>query len=294
MARSYQNFDPTSEWIDEEGSKTLTINLPEFKKEQIRVQLNAPQNLKISGERNLGNNKWSCFEKNVQIPNNCDINGLRAKFDGEILSIIMPKIITPVQPQVQTILTQSAPPSKKPVTEPKPQVPPNTTPEAPPSQKPETGTPPKTALQKPPSQKPEIKTPPETAFQKPPGQKPVSEPESSQPPPSQKHAAEKTPEKEQGKVDGSAAGGESKRYENTAKAKEGVNDDDGGARVNKEDSSTGSGVAATVANDLTMGVYGPKQLIVNVVVGLLVVLALVIYVKYSLGRSSTRATTDSD
>ncbi|XP_043718041.1 inactive protein RESTRICTED TEV MOVEMENT 2-like [Telopea speciosissima] len=305
-ARVDSNFDPSSEWIQEEGSDTLAINLPGFKKEEIRVQLNAPQNLKITGERNLGDNKWSRFEKNVKIPDNCDVNGLKAKFDNGFLYIIMPSKITPVQPQVQTIPTPEVPPSKenKPANEPKPQIPPKTTPKPPPSQKSDAKIPPETALQKPPSkkpvnepasqpppsQKPETKIPPETALQKPSSKKPVSETE-SQPPPSRKPVTQpetpvqlpkptladqqingkvdeptitqKAQEKEKGKVDGYA--GESERNE-TAKGKEGG--DDGVGRV--KDSTTGSGVggAATVlASDLTMGLYGPKQLIVNVVVG---------------------------
>ncbi|KAJ4970687.1 hypothetical protein NE237_003786 [Protea cynaroides] len=83
------NFNPSFKWKEEEEFDIFAIDLPGFKKENIKTQLTAPGNMKITRERDLGDNKWICFENNHQIPDDCDINGLRAKFDSGFLYIII-------------------------------------------------------------------------------------------------------------------------------------------------------------------------------------------------------------
>ncbi|MCL7035169.1 hypothetical protein MKW94_028661 [Papaver nudicaule] len=89
--RSYVEFEPSSELVEEKGSETLLIELTGFSKEQAKVQLEPSGNLKVSGERPLGNNKWSRFEKHFQISSNCNIDEIRATFEDGVLFIIMPE-----------------------------------------------------------------------------------------------------------------------------------------------------------------------------------------------------------
>ncbi|XP_042486664.1 inactive protein RESTRICTED TEV MOVEMENT 2-like [Macadamia integrifolia] len=91
LRRSYEEFKPSLNWNKEEGHDTLVIHLPGFKKDQINVQIDYLSNLKINGERPLEENRWSRFHKNFRIPNDCDADGIHAKFRGELLSITMPK-----------------------------------------------------------------------------------------------------------------------------------------------------------------------------------------------------------
>ena len=47
--------------------------------------------LRTSGERPLAGNRWSRFQKDFQLPDNCIADRIRAKFDSETLTITLPK-----------------------------------------------------------------------------------------------------------------------------------------------------------------------------------------------------------
>ncbi|KAG6678715.1 hypothetical protein I3842_14G094400 [Carya illinoinensis] len=97
--RVYEDFEPQTEWAREERFDTLIVLLPGFSKEQLRIQITASQDLKVSGERPLGNNKWQRFQKILSIPPDVVTNEIIAKFEGGTLYIIHPKAITPAKPQ---------------------------------------------------------------------------------------------------------------------------------------------------------------------------------------------------
>ncbi|KAI3991307.1 hypothetical protein MKX01_034626 [Papaver californicum] len=92
--RSYVEFEPSSELVEEKGSETLLIELIGFSKEQAKVQLEPTGKLKVSGERPLGDNKWSRFEKHFQVSSNCNTDEISASFEDGVLFIIMPKFIS--------------------------------------------------------------------------------------------------------------------------------------------------------------------------------------------------------
>ncbi|KAI3924431.1 hypothetical protein MKW98_032632 [Papaver atlanticum] len=89
--RSYVDFEPSSKLVEKKGSETLLIELTGFTKEQARVQLEPTGNLKVSGERPLGDNKWSRFEKHFQVSSDCNTDEISATFEDGVLFIIMPK-----------------------------------------------------------------------------------------------------------------------------------------------------------------------------------------------------------
>ncbi|CAI9259778.1 unnamed protein product [Lactuca saligna] len=93
-ARVYQDFEPSMEWVPEDDSDTLLVYLPGFAKEQLRVQLRS-RNLNISGERKLQQDTWSRFRVEFPVSANCDLNKISAKFEGNILFVRQPKLITP-------------------------------------------------------------------------------------------------------------------------------------------------------------------------------------------------------
>ncbi|KAF8398043.1 hypothetical protein HHK36_016969 [Tetracentron sinense] len=114
LTRSYEDFEPASNWVRDEGHDTLVVLLPGFKKENIRVQIDNLSNLKIGGERPLHENRWSGFRKEFGIPKKCDVNEIHAKFVGEVLHIVMPKTITGTTTQDQATSSQQPPTSRKP------------------------------------------------------------------------------------------------------------------------------------------------------------------------------------
>lgn len=99
-ARVYQDFEPSMEWVPEDDSDTLLVYLPGFAKEQLRVQLRS-RNLIISGERKLQQDTWSRFRVEFPVSANCDLNKISAKFEGNILFVRQPKLITQVAKPIE-------------------------------------------------------------------------------------------------------------------------------------------------------------------------------------------------
>lgn len=108
-ARVYQDFEPSMEWVPEDDSDTLLVYLPGFAKEQLRVQLRS-RNLIISGERKLQQDTWSRFRVEFPVSANCDLNKISAKFEGNILFVRQPKLVTPVAKPVEEKLPAIAAP----------------------------------------------------------------------------------------------------------------------------------------------------------------------------------------
>ncbi|KAI3445239.1 hypothetical protein Pfo_001904 [Paulownia fortunei] len=87
----FEDFKPTSEWQQDDESHVLMIYLPGFMKEQIRVSTEGRNIIRARGERVAAGNKWSRFQEDFQVPENCEMNSIRAKFQGGILYISVPK-----------------------------------------------------------------------------------------------------------------------------------------------------------------------------------------------------------
>ncbi|KAM0063015.1 putative alpha crystallin/Hsp20 domain, HSP20-like chaperone [Helianthus debilis subsp. tardiflorus] len=104
--RVYEQFKPMSEWRQEDGYDTLLVYLPGFQKEYIKVATEELNIVRVRGERLVAENKWSRFQEDYRVPENCEMRGIRAKFDGGILTITMPrKIINAPPPPPPTVTT---------------------------------------------------------------------------------------------------------------------------------------------------------------------------------------------
>ncbi|KAM7505111.1 hypothetical protein LguiB_004015 [Lonicera macranthoides] len=91
MEASYEEFEPSSSWRHEQGRDTLEIHLPEFKKQQLRVQITNSGVLKISGERPVNEKTQRRFYEEYKVPKDCNTDAIQAKFASGILNVIMPK-----------------------------------------------------------------------------------------------------------------------------------------------------------------------------------------------------------
>ncbi|KAJ6368981.1 hypothetical protein OIU78_001366 [Salix suchowensis] len=78
-ARVGEDFEPSMDWVRDTGADTLQIHLPGFKKDQLKVQVTSMRVLRISGERQLSENRWSTFRKEIPISSNYDTNEINAK-----------------------------------------------------------------------------------------------------------------------------------------------------------------------------------------------------------------------
>lgn len=108
--RSYEDFEPLSEWVHAEGFRTLLIHLPGFKRNQIKVQITETTHVKISGERPLDDRRWSRFVKQFPLPEHCKVTEIRAKFENGELHVRFP--IAQVAPSTTMHISPSSPMEK--------------------------------------------------------------------------------------------------------------------------------------------------------------------------------------
>ncbi|KAD5803180.1 hypothetical protein R6Q59_024563 [Mikania micrantha] len=112
---AYDDIEPLCTWQQEDSQDVLVIHLPEFKKEQLRIQINNAGLMKISGEKITDDKKRIRFLKEVKVTKDYDSNNIHAKFSQGCLRITLPKkIITPpympkTPPPVVTSPSQNAP-----------------------------------------------------------------------------------------------------------------------------------------------------------------------------------------
>ncbi|CAN8244242.1 unnamed protein product [Cochlearia groenlandica] len=107
--RVYQNFEPATRWTSEPDTEILVVDLPGFKKEQLKVAVTATRKLRLTGERPTGGNKWIRFHQEIPVPLTADIDSVSAMFKDNKLYIRHPKLKTEISQ------TKQASPVKPPV-----------------------------------------------------------------------------------------------------------------------------------------------------------------------------------
>ncbi|KAK2997959.1 hypothetical protein RJ639_026344 [Escallonia herrerae] len=97
LRRVYEDFRPTSERNQQEEFDLLSVFLPGFTKENLRVTTEGQNTVRVRGESPVAGNRWSRFQEDFQAPENCNMSGVRAKFESGILTITMPRKTTDTQ-----------------------------------------------------------------------------------------------------------------------------------------------------------------------------------------------------
>ncbi|GMJ05738.1 hypothetical protein HRI_004243000 [Hibiscus trionum] len=90
--RAAQKFEPSSDWTHDDNASYLFVDLPGFKKEQLRLELASTGHIIISGERVVDDNKSIYFEQSFPLPENSDTDKVNGKFDGDFLHVTVPKL----------------------------------------------------------------------------------------------------------------------------------------------------------------------------------------------------------
>ncbi|PIN08179.1 hypothetical protein CDL12_19246 [Handroanthus impetiginosus] len=111
-ALTYEEFEPFCKWHRKENEDIVEIHLPEFKKEQFKVQISNSGILKISGERPLDASRNIKFYKRIEISSNYDSSAIRARLEKGKLYITLPKgkNLVPQSPNPEPIRDQSTAP----------------------------------------------------------------------------------------------------------------------------------------------------------------------------------------
>uniref|UniRef100_A0A0A9C308 SHSP domain-containing protein n=1 Tax=Arundo donax TaxID=35708 RepID=A0A0A9C308_ARUDO len=108
--RTFEDYDPAVEWSRAPEADAVKFSLPGFKREEIRVLVDNHGHLRTRGERPVAGTRWSRFQKDFQLPANCNVDSIRAKFENEVLTITLPK---------KSPSPQAAAPAPPPVPEPR-------------------------------------------------------------------------------------------------------------------------------------------------------------------------------
>ncbi|KAF9676504.1 hypothetical protein SADUNF_Sadunf08G0008800 [Salix dunnii] len=92
------NFQPKTEWKEEDAALLLLVYLPGFLREQVRVTADEMiRYIRVYGERILPNNIRNRFNTAYSVPKNCDLSQMKAEFANGILTIRIPKNIPAVK-----------------------------------------------------------------------------------------------------------------------------------------------------------------------------------------------------
>ncbi|KAJ0536400.1 putative alpha crystallin/Hsp20 domain, HSP20-like chaperone [Helianthus annuus] len=85
----FEEFVPPSAWTDD--STCLLVDLPGFKRQELKLQVDNQTHLVVNGERQVRENKYKRFEQRFELPKNVDTEKITGELDGEILFISVPK-----------------------------------------------------------------------------------------------------------------------------------------------------------------------------------------------------------
>ncbi|ONI08580.1 hypothetical protein PRUPE_5G186800 [Prunus persica] len=100
--RLHQKILPSSGWTEDSNGHYLLVDLPDFKKEEVKLVVNVSAgHLTVSGQRQVNEKKSEYFEQNFTIPPNSDVDKITGKFDGEILYVTVPKVVAVVEEKIE-------------------------------------------------------------------------------------------------------------------------------------------------------------------------------------------------
>ncbi|XP_022735955.1 inactive protein RESTRICTED TEV MOVEMENT 2-like [Durio zibethinus] len=88
---SGEKFVPASDWTQDAKAHYLFVDLPGFKKEQLKLELASTGHITISGEKIVDENKRIYFEQTFALPENSDMENISGKFDGDFLHVTVPR-----------------------------------------------------------------------------------------------------------------------------------------------------------------------------------------------------------
>ncbi|KAK2663968.1 hypothetical protein Ddye_002554 [Dipteronia dyeriana] len=90
-----RDFVPSSGWTEDSNGHYLLVDLPDFKKEEVKLQVDTSGHVTVNGERLTSDNRYILrFQKTLALPQDSDINRILGKFEGGILYVTVPRLVT--------------------------------------------------------------------------------------------------------------------------------------------------------------------------------------------------------
>ncbi|XP_010242443.1 PREDICTED: inactive protein RESTRICTED TEV MOVEMENT 2-like [Nelumbo nucifera] len=104
----YEDFQPSSDWTQDSECHILLVDLPGFKKEELKLQVDNLGKITVGGERWLGEGKYSRFKQVFSLPEDADADKIKGKFDCGLLFVIIPKKAKEVKEETKKQEQESA------------------------------------------------------------------------------------------------------------------------------------------------------------------------------------------
>ncbi|XP_061346678.1 22.0 kDa heat shock protein-like [Gastrolobium bilobum] len=82
---------PNSGWTEDSAGHYLLVDLPEFSKEEVKLQVDSNGRIIVTGERQANERKRVHFQLTFPVPVDSDMDKIEGKFDGGILYVTVPK-----------------------------------------------------------------------------------------------------------------------------------------------------------------------------------------------------------
>ncbi|KAJ3701903.1 hypothetical protein LUZ61_005608 [Rhynchospora tenuis] len=98
----FEDFEPVTELQEIHDKFIFLVNLPGFRKEDFRVQVDALGKLSVKGQKKIDDNRCKRFNTVFQLPSDSDIEKIRGKFEGDVLTLTVPKRQKPLTSKQET------------------------------------------------------------------------------------------------------------------------------------------------------------------------------------------------
>ncbi|KAL1373320.1 hypothetical protein HN51_003302 [Arachis hypogaea] len=83
---------PSSGWTEDSAGHYLLVDLPEFKKEEVKLQIDSYGRIIVKGERHPNERKRVRFHLTFPVPVDSDTDKVAGRFDAGILYVTVPKV----------------------------------------------------------------------------------------------------------------------------------------------------------------------------------------------------------
>ncbi|CAL0307217.1 unnamed protein product [Lupinus luteus] len=84
---------PNSGWTEDPAGHYLLLDLPDFRKEEVNLQVNSSGSIIVRGDRKVNEWKSVHFQLTFPVPEDSDADKIAGKFDAGILYVTVPKRI---------------------------------------------------------------------------------------------------------------------------------------------------------------------------------------------------------
>ncbi|KAK6924966.1 Alpha crystallin/Hsp20 domain [Dillenia turbinata] len=84
----FEQLEPPSGWTYDSNFYYLLLDLPGFKNDEVKIEVDEAGYMKVSGERQYGENKFIGLDKTYKLPENIDMEGISGRFENDMLYVI--------------------------------------------------------------------------------------------------------------------------------------------------------------------------------------------------------------